>query len=29
MIRPAIALLKRDLGLSLTRGGGPLLAVGF
>ena len=29
MIRAAIALIKRDLGLSLTRGGGPLLAVGF
>lgn len=29
MIRPALALLKRDLGLSLTKGGGPLLAVGF
>lgn len=25
----AFALIKRDLGLSLTRGGGPLLAVGF
>jgi heme exporter protein B len=29
MIRAAIALIKRDLGLSLTRGGGPLLAIGF
>ena len=29
MIRPAIALIRRDLGLSLTRGGGPLLAIGF
>lgn len=29
LLRPALALLKRDLGLSLTRGGGPLLAVGF
>ncbi|MDI7775463.1 heme exporter protein CcmB [Asticcacaulis sp. EMRT-3] len=29
MIRAALALLRRDLGLSLTRGGGPLLAVGF
>lgn len=28
-VRAAIALLKRDLGLSLTKGGGPLLAVGF
>jgi heme exporter protein B len=28
-LRPALALLRRDLGLSLTRGGGPLLAVGF
>lgn len=25
----ALSLLKRDLGLSLTRGGGPLLAIGF
>ncbi|MGN6422023.1 MAG: heme exporter protein CcmB [Asticcacaulis sp.] len=25
----ALALLRRDLGLSLTRGGGPLLAAGF
>ena len=29
LLRPAFALLRRDLGLSLTRGGGPLLAVGF
>ncbi len=29
MIRASIALIRRDLGLSLTRGGGPLLAVGF
>ncbi|MGN6366134.1 heme exporter protein CcmB [Asticcacaulis taihuensis] len=29
LFRPALALLRRDLGLSLTRGGGPLLAVGF
>ncbi|MGZ3304305.1 MAG: heme exporter protein CcmB [Asticcacaulis sp.] len=28
-LRAALALIKRDLGLSLTRGGGPLLAVGF
>ncbi|ESQ84719.1 heme exporter protein B [Asticcacaulis sp. AC466] len=27
--RAALALIRRDLGLSLTRGGGPLLAVGF
>ncbi len=27
--KAAIALIRRDLGLSLTRGGGPLLAVGF
>jgi len=25
----SLALLKRDVGLSLTRGGGPLLAIGF
>jgi heme exporter protein B len=25
----SLALLKRDLGMTLTRGGGPLLAVGF
>lgn len=25
----ALSLLKRDLGLSVTRGGGPLLAIGF
>ncbi len=29
LLPAAIALIKRDLGLSLTRGGGPLLAVGF
>ncbi len=29
ILRAAIALIKRDLGLSLTRGGGPLLAAGF
>ncbi len=29
LLRPSLALLKRDLSLSLTRGGGPLLAVGF
>jgi heme exporter protein B len=29
MIRASIALIRRDLGLSFTRGGGPLLAVGF
>lgn len=29
MIRASLALIKRDVGLSLTRGGGPLLAVGF
>ena len=29
MIRASFALIRRDLGLSLTRGGGPLLAVGF
>ena len=29
LIPAALALIKRDLGLSLTRGGGPLLAVGF
>lgn len=29
LLRPALALLRRDLGLSLTRGGGPLLAIGF
>ncbi len=29
MIHPSLALLRRDLGLSLTRGGGPLLAIGF
>lgn len=29
LLRASLALLKRDLGLSLTRGGGPLLAVGF
>ncbi len=29
MIRASIALIKRDFGLSLTKGGGPLLAVGF
>jgi len=27
--RAAFALLKRDLSLSLSRGGGPILAVGF
>jgi len=27
--RAAIALIKRDLNLSLSRGGGPILAVGF
>ncbi len=27
--RAAIALVKRDLNLSLSRGGGPILAVGF
>ncbi len=27
--RAAFALLKRDLNLSLSRGGGPILAVGF
>lgn len=26
---PSLALLKRDLGLSLARGGGPVLAAGF
>ncbi|WP_443749193.1 heme exporter protein CcmB [Asticcacaulis solisilvae] len=26
---PLIALIKRDLGLALTRGGGPLLGIGF
>ncbi len=26
---PILALIRRDLGLSLTRGGGPLLGVGF
>ena len=29
ILRASLALIKRDLGLSLTRGGGPLLAVGF
>jgi heme exporter protein B len=29
LTQAAFALLKRDLGLSLTRGGGPLLAIGF
>ena len=29
LAQAAFALLKRDLGLSLTRGGGPLLAIGF
>ena len=29
VFRASLALIKRDLGLSLTRGGGPLLAVGF
>ncbi len=27
--RAAFALVRRDLGLSLTKGGGPILAVGF
>ena len=27
--RSVFALIRRDLGLSLTRGGGPLLAIGF
>ncbi|MFT4089768.1 MAG: heme exporter protein CcmB [Asticcacaulis sp.] len=29
MLKPALALLKRDIGLSWARGGGPILAVGF
>jgi heme exporter protein B len=29
MLKAVLALLRRDLGLSLTRGGGPLLAAGF
>ena len=29
VLRASIALIRRDLGLSLTRGGGPLLAIGF
>ena len=29
LLRSSLALLRRDLGLSLTRGGGPLLSVGF
>lgn len=28
-LRAAMALLRRDVGLSLTKGGGPLLAAGF
>ena len=28
-LRAAIALIRRDLALALTRGGGPLLALGF
>ncbi|MEI9903661.1 MAG: heme exporter protein CcmB [Asticcacaulis sp.] len=28
-LRAALALVRRDVGLSLTRGGGPLLAAGF
>ena len=29
LLRASVALIRRDLGLSLTRGGGPLLSVGF
>ncbi|EGF92144.1 heme exporter protein CcmB [Asticcacaulis biprosthecium C19] len=29
LLSASVALLKRDLGMTLTRGGGPLLAVGF
>lgn len=29
MFEAALSLIRRDLGLSLTRGGGPLLGVGF
>lgn len=29
LLSASFALLKRDLGMTLTRGGGPLLAVGF
>ena len=29
LLRASLALVKRDLGLSVTRSGGPLLAVGF
>jgi len=29
VLAASLALIKRDLGLSLTRGGGPLLAIGF
>ncbi|HVZ30184.1 MAG TPA: heme exporter protein CcmB [Asticcacaulis sp.] len=29
MFKAALSLIRRDLGLSLTRGGGPLLGVGF
>ncbi len=29
ILRASLALLKRDLGVTLSRGGGPILAVGF
>ncbi|WP_140984158.1 heme exporter protein CcmB [Asticcacaulis tiandongensis] len=29
MLKASLALLKRDIGLSWSRGGGPILAVGF
>lgn len=29
LVSASVALLKRDLGVTLTRGGGPLLAIGF
>ncbi len=29
ILRASVALIRRDIGLSLTRGGGPLLAAGF
>ncbi|MBW8881228.1 MAG: heme exporter protein CcmB [Asticcacaulis sp.] len=29
LVRASLALLQRDLGVTLTKGGGPLLAVGF
>ncbi len=29
IFKASLALIKRDLGLSLTKGGGPLLAIGF